>query len=274
MDTETRIVACIGPGSVDLRTAVSFCNSGYDVVGVDIDDKRVEQIQKGTTETNSNAFVEQIRTHLEAGNFRVTTSLDAETADSQSHLISVPTPASSNGESVFSAVRTIGREISTVLDDGDLIMLQSTVPPGTCRNVLISELERSGLHAGTDFNLAHVPERYSPGNEESLTTPRLVSGVTSDCLEAALDLYRSAETTLVPVESMETAASAKLFENIQRDVNIALINQLARAFGGIDTFIHRVLDAADTNWNFHRYDPVHSLADCVPGAGDHLEPTQ
>lgn len=247
-------VGCVGLGQVGLQTGISLCDAGYSVRGVDLDKARVEQINRGRASFLPDQLETQLGKHTKSGRLAAATSISF-LADCDRYVVTVPTPLDEDKRPDLSSVRAAGEAIAEVLEPGDLILLQSTVPIGCCRNEFCTALEQSGFTAGTDFGIAHVPERYSPDDESSLETPRVVGAINEHWLDSAVTFYRSIGTEVVPVESLEVAEATKLTENIQRDVNIALVNELARVFETVGVDVFDVLDAAATKWNFHRYEP-------------------
>ena len=159
-------------------------------------------------------------------------------------------------------------ELTPHLRKGHLVVLESTTYPGTTREVLQPILERGGLKAGEDFNLAFSPERVDPGRTDWTTrnTPKIVGGVTPACTERAAELYRAAVETVVPVSSPEAAELTKLLENIFRAVNIALVNELAQLCERMDIDVWEVVEAAETKpFGFMSFKPG-------PGLGGHCIP--
>src|SRR5207248_1726865 len=141
-----------------------------------------------------------------------------------------------------------GTALAGALQQGQLVVLESTTYPGTTRERLVPLLEESGLAAGRDFHVAFSPERVDPGRTDYTmrNTPKVVGGLTPDCLERALDLYRPVCDELVPVSTLEAAELTKLLENVFRSVNIALVNELAMLCDRMGIDIWEVVQAADT----------------------------
>lgn len=260
-----KTIICVGIGVVGLQTAISFIKQGYRVTGVDVDQARVDRVNDKSVWVGSKENREQMVEAVESGRLRAMTKFPSETAECGTYILSVPTPVTEDNEPNFSYLRAAARSINRVLNTGDLVILQSTVPPGACRDVLIPVLERSEYTLGEDFGVAYVPERYSPGDSTTHDSHRIVAGVTKEWQREAADLYRKVADSIVPVESLETAEAAKIVENVQRDVNIALVNEVGRALAikGID--IWKVISAAETKYNFHRYDPGLGVGGhCIP----------
>lgn len=243
-------VACVGLGFVGYNSALAFSHSSYPVVGVDTDAALIEAVRTG----NSPFEAAELAEYIEDGTCDVTTRI-SDAADADVYVISVPTPLSADGSPDLSAVRSASRDVADVLDEGNLVVVQSTVYPGCTRTDVRPELERSGLEAGAEFGVSHVPERYSPGDDASERPTRVVGSIDASWRALTAELYEDVADTTMPVSSLEVAETTKLVENIQRDVNIALVNELAAAASALGIDIAEVIDGADTKWNFHRYEP-------------------
>jgi UDP-N-acetyl-D-glucosamine dehydrogenase len=183
-------------------------------------------------------------------------------------VIAVPTPLTRNREPDLGPLIGAGRSLATVLQRGQLVVLESTTYPGTTREQLLPLLEESGLSAGSDFNLAFSPERVDPGRTDYTlkNTPKVVAGVTDACRERAVELYRAICDEIVEVSSPEAAELSKLLENVFRSVNIALVNELAMLCDRMGIDVWEVIDAAATKpYGFMRFEPG-------PGMGGHCLP--
>jgi UDP-N-acetyl-D-glucosamine dehydrogenase len=183
-------------------------------------------------------------------------------------VICVPTPLTPNREPDLTPLMDAATAVASILQHGQLVVLESTTYPGTTRERLIPVLEESGLRAGTDFHVAFSPERVDPGNLQHTlrSTPKIIGGHTEACGDAAESLYAAICDTVVRVSGPETAEMAKLLENVFRSVNIALVNELAVLADRMGIDIHEVVDAAATKpFGFMRFDPG-------PGMGGHCLP--
>jgi UDP-N-acetyl-D-glucosamine dehydrogenase len=186
----------------------------------------------------------------------------------ESIVICVPTPLSSGREPDLSYMVDAATNLSHVLHEGRLVVLESTTYPGTTRERLLPLLEESGLAAGTEFNLAFSPERIDPGRTDHTirTTPKVVGGLTPRCLERAVQLYEQICDHVVPVSSPEVAEMTKLHENVFRSVNIAFVNEIAQLCDAMGISVWEVIDAASTKpYGFTRFEPG-------PGMGGHCLP--
>lgn len=257
----------VGLGYVGLPLALQFARSDVQVIGIDIDPKKVEVINRGESYIK-HILADGIREQVQAGRFRATTDF-AELKNLDAVIICVPTPLNKNREPDISFVLNTGKAIAPHLKKGTLVVLESTSYPGTTDEDLRGVLEAiSGLKAGTDFHLAFSSEREDPGNPDSkvASIPKVVGGYTSACLEKAVALYRHAITTIVPVSSCRVAEATKLLENIFRSVNIALVNELKVVYAAMGIDIWEVIAAAKTKpFGFMPFYPG-------PGLGGHCIP--
>ena len=257
-------IGIVGMGYVGLPLAVAFAEAGDEVVGLDVQPRKVEALAAGRS------YVEDVPdARLAAVRERLTATGDhADLADADAVLICVPTPLTANREPDLGPLRDAARRLAGVLTAGQLVVLESTTYPGTTREQLRPLLEESGLAAGRDFNLAFSPERVDPGRTDHTlrTTPKIVGGLTEACGDRAVALYERVCDEVVRVGTPEVAEMAKLLENIFRSVNIALVNELAMLADRMGIDIWEVVDAAATKpYGFMRFDPG-------PGMGGHCLP--
>src|SRR3954454_7991313 len=216
-------VGIIGMGYVGLPLAVAFAEAGHEVWGVEVDPARVAALQRGESyvEDISSERLQAVLDHVHP------TTRYADLAQVESVVIAVPTPLTRNREPDLTALEDSAARLGEVLQQGQLVVLESTTYPGTTREKLVPLLEEhSGLRAGTDFNVAFSPERVDPGRTDYTlrNTPKIVGGLTSACLERSLALYSEVCDELIPVSAPEPAELAKLLENVFRSVNIAMVN--------------------------------------------------
>ncbi|MFP4261140.1 MAG: nucleotide sugar dehydrogenase, partial [Opitutales bacterium] len=240
-------IAIVGLGYVGLPLAIQFCKAGLQVVGLDVDAKKIEALCAGRS------YIGHIPGHLiedlrDQGRFQPTTDFST-LSDCQGILLCVPTPLNQHREPDLSYVLNTGASIAPHLQAGAVVCLESTTYPGTTEGELREILEQhSGKTAGVDFHLAYSPEREDPSNPDSQVEriPKLLGGLTPACRDRAMALYRHAIQTLVPVENCQVAEAAKLLENIFRSVNIALINELKMIYDKMGIDIWQVIEAAKT----------------------------
>ena len=266
MHTPTRI-AIVGLGYVGLPLSLQFARSGVTVIGLDIDQAKTSEINAGKSYIKHIA-ASDVREQVEAGRLQASTDFSL-VREAHAVIICVPTPLSHNREPDISYILATGRAIAPHLHPGILVALESTTYPGTTDQDLRSVLEvGSGLRAGVDFHLAYSPEREDPGNPLSVvsTVPKIVGGLTPECLRVAIAIYGEAIKTLVPVSSCRVAEAAKLLENIFRSVNIALVNELKVVYDAMGIDVWEVIDAAKTKpFGFMAFYPG-------PGLGGHCIP--
>ena len=260
-------IGVVGLGYVGLPLSLQFARSGVNVLGLDIDDFKVNALNNGSSYIKhipSKAIAEQ----LKAGQFRASTDFSL-IRELQAVIICVPTPLNKNREPDISYILKTGEAIAPHLQKGVLVVLESTTYPGTTDEDLLSVLEKgSGLKAGVDFHLAFSPEREDPGNPSSrvASIPKVVGGYTPLCSEKAVALYDKAIQRIVPVSSCRAAEATKLLENIFRSVNIALVNELKKVYAAMGIDIWEVIEAAKTKpFGYMAFYPG-------PGLGGHCIP--
>ena len=259
-------VAIVGAGYVGMPLARVFADAGKKVVLVDVNEEIVGGINRGESHIGDVPSA-ALKTLVDAGRVSATSDYDA-LKEVDAILIALPTPLSSHREPDLTIVESAAAEIAPRLRKGQVVVLESTTYPGTTRESLQPILERSGMKAGEDFHLAFSPERVDPGRTDWTTknTPKLVGGLTPACTERAIELYRAAVDTVVPLSSPETAEMTKLLENIFRAVNIALVNELAQLCERMEVDVWEVVEAAETKpFGFMSFKPG-------PGLGGHCIP--
>lgn len=259
-------VGVIGLGYVGLPLARTVLNSGFPVIGFDIDQEKIDQLQSGHSYIQSvnSSFIQR---QIEEENFEATTNFD-RLSEPDVILISVPTPLDENQHPNTKFIEDTAEQIRDQLREGQLIILESTTYPGTTREVLNPILEESGLDAGSDFWVAYSPEREDPGNEQYQmeNIPKVVGGINPNSTLLAREFYQQVCVGVVSVDSSEIAEATKLLENIYRSVNIALINELKVIFEKMDIDIWKVIEAASTKpFGFETFHPG-------PGLGGHCIP--
>ncbi|RMF26028.1 MAG: nucleotide sugar dehydrogenase, partial [Chloroflexi bacterium] len=223
-------VAVIGLGYVGLPLATALAAVGHTVVGIDVNADRVRRINQGQNYI-PDVSDEELAELVAAGRLRATTDYDA-LREVEAIFICVPTPLDAMRAPDLSYIVKASEGIARRLQPGHLVVLQSTTYPGTTEEVVLPILERSGLKAGVDFNLAFSPERLDPGQTGSkgwdvANTPKVIGGLTPQCTERAADLLSSLGAPVHLVSSPRVAEMTKMLENIYRSVNIALVNELA-----------------------------------------------
>lgn len=247
-----RKIGVVGLGYVGLPVAVAFGKKGK-IIGFDISEDRVRELKEGYDRTK-----EVTARDLREADIVFTTD-KLQLADTDFIIVSVPTPINEhkqpNLEPLMKATETIG----SILREGAIVVYESTVFPGATEEECLPVLESaSGLACGRDFSIGYSPERINPGDDihtfQNIT--KVVSGQTDEVRETIADVYNSVvKAGVYKAESIRVAEAAKLIENIQRDVNVALMNELAIIFDKVGVDTKEVLEAAGTKWNFLKFSP-------------------
>ncbi len=259
-------LAVIGLGYVGLPLAVEYVKAGFTVVGIDLDQSKVDRLNAGESYI-IDVPTQDVADAVAKGQFTATTDASI-LADCDSVNICVPTPLSKTQDPDMSYIQSAVDVIAPVLHDGMLVILESTTYPGTCEEVILPRLADTGMTVGEDFHLAFSPERVDPGNPvyQTKNIPKVVGGVTPGCTDAAACLYGEVMDTVVPVENARVAETVKLLENTFRSVNIGLVNEIALMCHSMDINVWEVIDAASTKpFGFMPFYPG-------PGLGGHCIP--
>ena len=260
------VVGVVGLGYVGLPLAVLQAKTGFRVFGLDEVRGKVERVNRGE---NYILDVDDAELRQTVGSGRLTATADFEVlAQCDVVLLCVPTPLTRNKEPDISAILKVTRELARRAHPGMLVVLESTTYPGTTEEVLLPMLTANGLKVGQDLYLAFSPERVDPGNQSFKTqnTFKLVGGVTPACLRVAQTFYEQSIVKIHPVSSPRVAEMTKVFENVFRSVNIALVNELAVLCDRMGLNVYEVIDAAATkNFGFMPFYPG-------PGVGGHCIP--
>ena len=247
-------IAIIGLGYVGLPLAVAFAGR-FPVVGYDINDKRVGELREGEDLTLE-VPAEKLATV--ADRIRYSSTAD-DMAGCNVFIVTVPTPIDSSNRPDLSPLIASSRTIGGVVSKGDIVIYESTVYPGVTENICIPAIEAvSGLKFNEDFFAGYSPERINPGDRERTIEKiiKVTSGSTAETAKLVDELYKSIiEAGTFPVSSIKVAEASKIIENTQRDVNIALINELALIFDHMNIDTLEVIEAAGTKWNFLRFKP-------------------
>ena len=274
IESHDAVISVIGLGYVGLPLAVAFAEAGFRVIGIDVDEARVESVNAGVSylkDLPSERLV-ALRPERAQGRGELTAVAGYDTLDEvDAVLVCVPTPLSKTREPDLSHVIAACDGIARRLHPGMLVVLESTTYPGTTEELFLPRLQDAKgqeLGAGTDFFLAFSPERIDPGRTDWTVqnTPKVIGGMTQRCLEAAVKLYESAIETVVPVSSTMVAEMVKLLENTFRATNVALVNEIAIMCGRLGVDVWEVIDAAGTKpYGFMPFYPG-------PGLGGHCIP--
>jgi UDP-N-acetyl-D-glucosamine dehydrogenase len=256
----------VGLGYVGLPLAVELGKAGFHTTGIDLDDRKIQAVHNGESYI-PDVSTADVRALRQSGKLDATTDF-AIVQELDTINICVPTPLRKTKDPDMSYIVSAVESIAKHLHPGLLVSLESTTYPGTTDEVVQPLLEATGLKAGVDFFLAFSPERVDPGNPTFQThnVPKVVGGLTPDCLRLASALYGSAIKTIVPVSSTRVAEMVKLLENTFRAVNIGLVNELALMCDRMNIDVWEVVEAARTKpFGFMAFYPG-------PGLGGHCIP--
>ncbi len=263
LDDKSLKVCVVGIGRIGLPTALSFAKAGLQTIGMDINTKLVDSLNQGNFPLKDEPGYEDIFNNaIKNGNFSATTDINEAVSKSNLILLSLPTPMDKKNIPDYSALESVCKQLSDILQPNSLIVVESTIEPGFVENTLINILEKTNrLHVGKNFTIGVCPENANPGEilHDFTNLPRLVGSIdeqTTKIITMIYDFVFSVELIIMP--DCKTANAVKLTTNVFRDVNIAFVNELSLMFDklGIDTL--KVLDAAKRKYNFQ----IH-----YPGAG-------
>ncbi|MFQ6121920.1 MAG: nucleotide sugar dehydrogenase [Dehalococcoidales bacterium] len=246
-DLKSAVVCVIGLGYVGLPLAEAFSKK-LKVIGFDTDEQKIDQLsQRNSAALTFTSDLKQI-------------------GKADFIVITVPTPVTKSNKPDLSHVISAAKIISHNMKKGSTVILESTVYPGVTEEIIKPVLEESGLKCSRDFKLAYSPERINPGDKEHTVDKitKIVAGMDEETAELVAELYRQVAPSVLKVRDIKTAEAAKVIENVQRDLNIALMNELALIFDKMGLSTKDVLDAAATKWNFHRYSPGLVGGHCIP----------
>lgn len=261
-------ICVVGLGYVGLPTAIFFAENGFNVIGVDVDDNKLKLINQGISPLGELSLDERLNKVVQNDKLIVTSNLPEATRKSDIIILIVPTPVTPSKDPDLSYIIAAGEDVAKGLRKDKLVVLESTVYPGVTEETLKPILEISGLKAGEDFGLAYCPERYNPGDEaHSLEkVARVVGAINSEWAEITHELYQFIiEEDIMVLRNIKTAEAAKVIENTQRDLNIALVNELAMIFEIIGIDVMEVIEGASTKWNFNTYYPGGGVGGhCLP----------
>ncbi len=242
------VVCVVGLGYVGLPLAQVFAKS-LKVIGFDVNDDTIREL----TRSNDNSNL-------------TFTSNPKEISKADFIIICVPTPVTKSKEPDLSYVKSAAKTIGQNMKRGSVIVLESSVYPGFTEEILKPILEKFGLKCCEDFGIVYSPERINPGDKEHTVDKitKVVAGMDEETTELVAKLYRKVTPNIFKAKNIKTAEAAKIIENVQRDLNIALMNELSLIFEKIGLNTKDVLDAAATKWNFHSYSPGLVGGHCIP----------
>lgn len=255
---ENPTIAIIGLGYVGLPLAVAFAEK-YSVIGFDINEKRIAELQAGKDNTLEVADGDLQKVLQASENGLKVSSHPEDLGLANVYVVTVPTPTNKHNQPVLIPLEKASETVGKVLKQGDVVIYESTVYPGVTEDVCVPILEKySGLTFNQDFFAGYSPERINPGDKEHTVTKilKVTSGSTPEAAIYVDNLYASvitAGTHLAP--SIKVAEAAKVIENSQRDINIAFVNELSKIFRLLEIDTQAVLEAAGTKWNFLKFTP-------------------
>ena len=259
-------VGIVGLGYVGLPLVLRFAEEHFPVLGFDVDPAKVRKLQAGESYIR-HIPAKRLRVLIKEKRFEPTTDFQ-RLAEADCIIICVPTPLTPKKDPDLQYIENTTDAISRTLRKGQLVCLESTTYPGTTEEILLERFRSTGLEAGSDYFLIFSPEREDPGNPKfsTRTIPKVVGGITPDCLEVGTTLYGQVIDRVVPVSSTRAAELVKLLENIYRSVNIALVNELKLLGDRMNIDVWEVIDAASTKpFGFTPFYPG-------PGLGGHCIP--
>jgi len=282
IENKTSVIGIIGLGYVGLPLALEYANKGFKTIGFDIDERKIPILNSGKSYIK-HIKMDKIKKVVDNKKFLATTDFTM-LPEVDVIIICVPTPLNEHREPDMTYIENSGRIIAKYLRPGQFISLESSTYPGTTEEILLPMFENAPLTqaqvgikqptkvkkfvVGKDFYLAFSPEREDPNNPKysTATIPKVVGGVTEDCLKVALVIYNQVIVKTVPVSSPRAAEATKLLENIYRSINIALVNELKMVFERMNIDVWEVIDAAATKpFGFQAFYPG-------PGLGGHCIP--
>ena len=272
IETKSSKIGIIGLGYVGLPLGLAFAAKDFDVLGFDLDENKITLLNDGKGYLK-HIDEEKIKSAVSAGKLKATSDF-SRLPEVDAILICVPTPLTEHREPDMSYVKNTAKTVAEYLRKGQLVVLESTTYPGTTEELILPLLENAknsgnrNFVVGKDFYLAFSPEREDPNNPDYTTAsiPKVIGGVTSQCLDVAKTLYDQVIVNTVPVSSPRVAEATKLLENIFRSVNIALVNELKMVFDKMDIDVWEVIEAASTKpFGFKAFYPG-------PGLGGHCIP--
>lgn len=259
-------VAVIGQGYVGLPIALITCEAGYEVIGVDLDKTRVLDLKSGLSRIEDIADI-KVKSAISSGKYRPTTDYE-DAKDCKIFLICVPTPLSSGKSPDLTAVRSAAEQIAKIMSEGSLVIMESTVEPGTTRDFLLPILEKGSGLSRNQFFLSFSPERIDPTNRKwnLKNTPKIVSGYNRESEEQAVAFYSKFIDQLITVESLEVAETAKLLENSFRFINISFINEFSMFCNKLGLNVNHVISAASSKpYGFMPFYPSVGVGGhCIP----------
>ena len=259
-------IGVIGLGYVGLPLVMEFIRTGFKVIGIDIDESKIEQLNKGRNYIQD-VTNEELKSAIKSGRFLATTDF-SKLSELDAVSICVPTPLNKQKDPDISYINNVMTKLTASVHPNMLIILESTTYPGTTRELILPKLEAQGHKVGKEFFLCFSPERIDPGNKQfgTANTPKVLGGITSQCTHHGKMLYDTIVSKVVTVSSPEAAEMVKLLENTFRAINIGLANEVAIICEKLGVDVWEVIEAAATKpFGFMKFTPG-------PGLGGHCIP--
>lgn len=248
INSKKAVIGIVGLGYVGLPLVLRFADVGFNIIGFDVDESKNKSLLEGKSYIKHIPSAD-IKNIVDKGLFDATTDM-SRLAEADAVIICVPTPLTGKREPDMSYVEATARDIAKYLRKGQLVSLESTTYPGTTDELLLPKFQKTGdgFKVGEDFYLAYSPEREDPGRTDfsTQTIPKVVGGVTPNCLKVASALYGTVIDQVVEVSTTRAAELTKLLENIYRCVNIALVNELKMLTDKMGIDIWEVINASST----------------------------
>lgn len=282
INNKTAVIGIIGLGYVGLPLALEYAHKGFKTIGFDIDEKKIPILNSGKSYIK-HINIDKIKKAVQSKKFFATSDFSI-LPEVDAIIICVPTPLNEHREPDMTFIENTGKIISKYLRAGQFVSLESSTYPGTTEEILLPMFENAPItqssvnghkstkvqkfKVGKDFFLAFSPEREDPNNKNysTATIPKVVGGITENCLKIALALYNQVIVKTIPVSSPRVAEATKLLENIYRSINIALVNELKMVFDRMNIDVWEVINAASTKpFGFQAFYPG-------PGLGGHCIP--
>lgn len=247
------IVSVVGLGYVGLPVACALAHAGIKTIGYDIDRHRVQELLEGKDRTSS-----VTKTALSSKNLTLTYSAP-DIRQARIHIVAVPTPINISKRPDLGPIKKASKIVGAFMKPNDIVVFESTVYPGATEEIAVPLLQReSGLRFPRDFQIGYSPERINPGDKKHTLSNllKIVSASSDEALETLAELYgKIVKAGIYKASSIKVAEAAKVIENTQRDLNIALMNELSMLFHAMDIDTRDVLEGASTKWNFLPFHP-------------------
>ncbi len=254
-------ISVIGLGYVGLPVSIAFDDAGYKVVGFDLNKERIEQLKNNFDKTNEIKKNRLVECNI---NF---TSDESKLRTSNFHIVTVPTPINEFKKPDFKYIISASETLAKLLKKNDIVVYESTVYPGATEEIAVPILEKiSGMKINNDFSVGYSPERINPAdpNHRFENIKKVVSASNLNALKIIEKVYGSVvKAGIYVASSIKVAEAAKVIENTQRDLNIALMNELVKIFDAMDISTNEVLEAAGTKWNFLKFKPGFVGGHCI-----------